>query len=197
MAVCGRCATDTPVPAHITVGRVRCRSCGESVDVAAPGPPPTLHSASEGDVIVRARMPGAGSPAAAASSPAAPRAASVGLQSTCPACGERYPAARGTRCPACGKDGRALRQGIESERAQGDGFAPERAGLNAGVLGGIAMLAIAVIWFFVGYEAGVIFFYPPLLALLGVFGIVKGMADGNLAGERREPPRRRRGSRRR
>ncbi len=197
MAICRRCATDTPVPAHVTVGRVRCRSCGESVDVAAPGPATTLPSSSEGDVIVRARMPGGGDPSPAASASGAPPTASRGLQRTCPKCSERFPAARGTRCPACGTDGREVREAVERERLHGDGWAPERAGLNAGVLGGITMLAIACIWFFAGYQAGTIFFYPPVLALLGIFGIVKGLSEGNLAGERREPPRRRRGSRRR
>ncbi|MBN2418964.1 MAG: hypothetical protein JXL81_06235 [Deltaproteobacteria bacterium] len=34
-------------------------------------------------------------------------------------------------------------------------------GSQKGIVGGIAMMSIAVIWFVVGYAAGIIFFYPP------------------------------------
>lgn len=190
MATCGRCLADVPVPPHVTAGRMRCRSCGESVDVAEPPPRQPASPPSPGATArPGTRMPGAGGP---------PQAAPVGLVRTCVGCGARYPAEQGTRCPHCGTDSRRLREAA----AEGDGWAPERAGLSAGVVGGIAMIAIACIWFFVGYEAGIIFYYPPLLALLGVFGIVKGLAEGNLAGERREtyrtrrPPRRPRRGRR-
>ncbi len=46
---------------------------------------------------------------------------------------------------------------------------------NSGVLGGVAMIVIAIIWFAAGYAAGVIFFYPPILAILGFIAIVKGL----------------------
>ena len=91
MAVCQRCATDTPVPAHVTVGRVRCRSCGESVEIAEK---PVPRVASEAPVVVRARMPRGDSrlsPDGQASGP--PRATSAGLQRTCPACNLQFPAA--------------------------------------------------------------------------------------------------------
>ena len=184
MATCGRCAADVPVPAHITVGRMRCRSCGESVDVVAPPP--------EGAPPRHVPPP----------TPAHPRAAGrpgrpgpVSLMRTCSGCGERFPVERGTRCPRCGLDGRRVRDDAEWGSTTGDGgWAPERSALNHGVVGGIALLAIAGIWFYAGWQAGRIFYYPPILALLGVFGIVKGMAEGNLAGKRQEPfrPRRRR-----
>jgi len=71
----------------------------------------------------------------------------------------------------------------ESERR--DAFAPERAGIKAGVVGGIVMIAIAVVWFYLGWQAGFIFFYPPILALIGLVAILKGLLEGNLAGRRR------------
>lgn len=192
MAICRRCGNDTPVPAHITAGRMRCRSCGESVEIGAPERPTQRLSSGEGGGMVRARMPGAdGSVAAGASG--ASRAAPVGLQRTCPACRERYPAERGTTCPACGTDGRAMREALEGGGRDDDGFGPERAGIRAGVLGGVTMLVIACIWGFVGYyKLGIIFYYPPVLAALGVFALAKGLADGNLAGESHQLPRRRR-----
>lgn len=61
-------------------------------------------------------------------------------------------------------------------------FAPERRGLDKGMLGGIAMMAIAVVWFGLGWAAGYIFFYPPILFVIGLFGLVKGLLTGNVAG---------------
>ena len=77
-----------------------------------------------------------------------------------------------------------MREDAEWGSTTGDGgWAPERSALNHGVVGGIALLAIAGIWFYAGWQAGRIFYYPPILALLGVFGIVKGMAEGAWQGK--------------
>jgi hypothetical protein len=46
---------------------------------------------------------------------------------------------------------------------------------NAGVLGGLLMMVIAVVWFVAGFAAGRIFFYPPILFIIGVVSTVKGM----------------------
>ena len=51
-------------------------------------------------------------------------------------------------------------------------------GVNAGVGGGLAMMGIAVVWFFVALAAGWIFFYPPILFVIGVIAVVKGLANG-------------------
>ena len=59
----------------------------------------------------------------------------------------------------------------------------EKKGIRKGVLGGLAMMAIAVIWFIVGYGAGYIFFYPPILFLIGVYAFFKGIITGNLNGK--------------
>ena len=40
---------------------------------------------------------------------------------------------------------------------------------------GIAMIIGAIIWFVVGWMNGTIFFYPPVLAIIGFVNIVKGM----------------------
>jgi hypothetical protein len=45
------------------------------------------------------------------------------------------------------------------------------------------MMTIAVVWFVAGYAAGIIFFYPPILFLIGLFAFLKGILTGNLAGE--------------
>ena len=73
---------------------------------------------------------------------------------------------------------------VEHSEAASDVFAPERRGLRLGALGGIGMMLIAVIWFFGGYEAGYIFYYPPVLFIIGLVGLIKGLAEGNYSGEK-------------
>ena len=61
-------------------------------------------------------------------------------------------------------------------------FAPEKKGLEKGMAGGIVMMVIAVVWFVAGWAAGIIFYYPPVLFLIGLFGFFKGLLSGNVAG---------------
>jgi anti-sigma factor RsiW len=46
--------------------------------------------------------------------------------------------------------------------------------INSGIVGGILMILIAIVWFVVGLTGGVIFFYPPILAVIGIIAIIKG-----------------------
>ena len=62
-------------------------------------------------------------------------------------------------------------------------FAPEKAGINKGVVGGIIMMVIAAVWFGVAWEYGWIFFYPPILFLIGLFAFIKGIVTGNISGK--------------
>ena len=47
----------------------------------------------------------------------------------------------------------------------------------AGIIGGVLMMVIAVVWFFVGLAAGFIFFYPPILFVVGIVAFVKGLVS--------------------
>lgn len=51
--------------------------------------------------------------------------------------------------------------------------------VNAGVAGGVLMMLIAVVWFLGGLAAGYIFFYPPILFVIGLIAIVKGGLGNN------------------
>lgn len=51
--------------------------------------------------------------------------------------------------------------------------------MNAGVIGGILMILIAAVWFIGGLFAGVLFFYPPILAVIGFIAIIKGCVGGD------------------
>ena len=61
-------------------------------------------------------------------------------------------------------------------------FGPERKGVQKGVLGGVTMMVIAVVWFIGGYMAGYIFFYPPILFFIGLYAFIKGLVTGNVTG---------------
>ncbi|UCH98020.1 MAG: hypothetical protein JSV88_14525, partial [Candidatus Aminicenantes bacterium] len=65
-------------------------------------------------------------------------------------------------------------------------FAPEKKGIQKGVVGGLAMMAIAVVWFVVGYAAGYVFYYPPILFLIGLYAFIKGLITGNIRGKKEE-----------
>lgn len=53
---------------------------------------------------------------------------------------------------------------------------------DSSVLGGIALMVIAVVWFFGGLAVNIIFFYPPILFIIGLVVLVKGIFAGSLAG---------------
>jgi len=58
----------------------------------------------------------------------------------------------------------------KSKRASESGFGSS----GAGILGGLAMMAIAVVWFVVGLMNDYIFFYPPILFIIGIAAVIKG-----------------------
>jgi hypothetical protein len=123
---------------------------------------------------------------------------------SCPKCGVQQPEA--AECVGCGvfvakfvesarraQEARLIQASVAERHAayqmtdEQDGdddddgfFAPEKKGIENGMAGGIAMMTIAVVWFGAGWLAGVIFFYPPILFLIGAFALVKGMVTGNV-----------------
>src|SRR5262249_26751381 len=62
-------------------------------------------------------------------------------------------------------------------RRQRDGASREGwfGNINAGLVGGLAMILIAVVWFVVGLVVGYIFFYPPILLVVGIIAMIKGL----------------------
>ena len=112
-----------------------------------------------------------------------------GLKRTCPACEEKFPGEL-KECPSCGAEYVSARE-EKYQDAQGS-FAPERAGMRKGVLGGLVMIGVAAVWFFVGLAFDRIFIYPPILAAIGLYAMFKGGMEGNLAGKP-GPRRRKRG----
>ncbi len=78
----------------------------------------------------------------------------------------------------------ALEKAAKEEENAGGTFAPEQAGIKKGVLGGAIMIGIAVVWFFGGLAAGYIFYYPPVLLVIGIYALIKGIRDGNVSGKK-------------
>lgn len=46
---------------------------------------------------------------------------------------------------------------------------------NGGILGGVLMIIVAIVWFVGGLFAGYIFYYPPILLIVGMVAIGKGI----------------------
>ncbi|MCY2931469.1 MAG: hypothetical protein NTV86_18665 [Planctomycetota bacterium] len=84
-----------------------------------------------------------------------------------------------------GGEPRPLRRPIIKTAPQSGFFSPEKRGIEKGVLGGLLMMVIAVVWFVLGWKAGRIFFYPPILFVIGLFGFLKGLVTGNFAGNKK------------
>ena len=61
---------------------------------------------------------------------------------------------------------------------------PAQQGSSGSMLSGIGMMVGAVVWFVVGWACGRIFFYPPILFIIGLVTFFRGMMNGNVAGNR-------------
>ncbi|MEQ8788637.1 MAG: hypothetical protein RIC55_20170 [Pirellulaceae bacterium] len=66
-----------------------------------------------------------------------------------------------------------------SGESEGGIFSFESGILNAGVVGGLAAMLIGIVWFVGGLACGIIFFYAPVLILLGLVGIIRGVLTSN------------------
>jgi hypothetical protein len=58
--------------------------------------------------------------------------------------------------------------------SSGGAFGAEKGMLGAGVLGGMGLMAAAVVWFVVGLMFGYIFYYPPVMFVIGLIAMIKG-----------------------
>ncbi len=83
---------------------------------------------------------------------------------------------------------RKRRRPVES----GGYFEDESNMMDAGLLGGIAIMAGAAVWFVVGWSVGVIYFYPPILFVVGLIAFAKGLDKSMGTGAQRPTRRRRR-----
>ena len=54
--------------------------------------------------------------------------------------------------------------------------------IDTGVASGITMMAVAVIWFVLGFESGHVFLYPPILFIMGFYKVLKSEKPINESG---------------
>ncbi|MDN5203791.1 hypothetical protein QQ008_20540 [Fulvivirgaceae bacterium BMA10] len=74
-------------------------------------------------------------------------------------------------------------EAIAAEKESNDFFSPEKKGIKMGVVGGVIMMIIALVWFFLGWQAGYIYFYPPVLFVIGIYAFFRGIVKGNVSGQ--------------
>ncbi len=75
--------------------------------------------------------------------------------------------------PPRGKNGRRIVNKTEAEK-QGGGFGST----DAGIWGGLLMMILALVWFFGALiYADRIYFYPPVLFVLGLIAFIKGLMN--------------------
>jgi hypothetical protein len=65
---------------------------------------------------------------------------------------------------------------VEEEESSGH-FSAEKKAIKMGALGGLLMIAIAFIWFIAGWINGYIFFYPPILLVVGIYALIRGLMN--------------------
>jgi hypothetical protein len=58
------------------------------------------------------------------------------------------------------------------------GFGLEHRAWDSGILGGLALIAVSIIWFVGGLALGIIFYYPPILFIIGIVVLLKGIFAG-------------------
>lgn len=63
----------------------------------------------------------------------------------------------------------------KAEEAANGGQSLEGGIFNSGVMGGAAAMAVAVVWFVIGLANDYIYFYPPILFVIGLGAFLKGL----------------------
>lgn len=155
------CGAVMNLPENAMGKKGRCPRCQEAFTVA-----PSL-------IVQAAVAEGVAEEAAEATAPTMPAAVPAPGPPTVP--GAVPGPSRGAQTPIGRRRAPSARR-VRAETSP-DTFEPERRATNAGVLGGIAIMGLAAIWFFVAYfYANRIYFYPPILFVLGLISVFKAVA---------------------
>jgi ribosomal protein S27E len=164
---CSACSTTLRVPEKYWGKKVRCPQCKEVIAVPA-----------------GAAAPVAATKAPAAATTKAPAAAATDdvdfLDDDAFVDEDPYvdePATTRSAPPRVGKSSKTSKSSKPDPKAKSGGgaFSMEKGMLNAGVLGGLGLMLGAVVWFVVGFLLGYIFYYPPIMFIIGFVALVKGL----------------------
>jgi hypothetical protein len=121
-------------------------------------------------------------------------AAKEAASRSCPGCKQPLSNAA-VICMKCGynlKTGQKMNTYTSASSAKTEKRKPRRQSFLVRFLGsrlrsgkfmsGLAMMIGAVIWFVAGLSIGIIFFYPPILFIIGVVSFLSGLVDGESGG---------------
>lgn len=150
---CSACSTTLRIPDKYWGKKIRCPQCKEVISVPAAAP---------------LALPGA--PGAAASEEVEFLDDDAFLDEGSEADGLRTAGAAAPRvagAPPSKPDPKA--------KAGGGAFGMERKMVGSGILGGLALMVGAAVWFVLGLMADRIFFYPPIMFIIGFVALIKGL----------------------
>ena len=181
-------ATPAPIPAAPI--QVHCTGCGK-LHQAAPAMAGTQARCGCG-TVVQIPFSGVSQPAAQSSFlddlPASVLNPQPMMQSTAPMFSQPNPAVTKPKSKKKKKrksDADVLAQYLKDDDwKKPDGNSPEKDDgyfsfegkiLNGGVIGGCLAMLLAVVWFFGGLAAGFIFFYPPVLFVIGLISCARAL----------------------
>jgi hypothetical protein len=85
------------------------------------------------------------------------------------------PSAAGTAPPRVGKSSKTPKSSQPDPKAKAGAFGMEKKMVGSGVLGGIGLMVGAIVWFVLGLMADRIFFYPPIMFIIGLVAMIKGI----------------------
>lgn len=164
---CPHCGTQLQVPAAMGGRQGQCLRCQGVVDIphAATLAQPSQSQFASAPLPSTARGPAQ----QVASQPAAP---------SLPFDADEYSlAAPEPTLPALDPANYAPRSYPKSDSG-GGAFSLEKSGLDAGILGGIGLMVLSVVWFFGAlFFFDVIFFYPPILFIIGLVAMIRGLIN--------------------
>lgn len=170
---CPSCGKVLMVPLTLAGKKAKCPGCGNVLQLpAAPAPTPTPAPAPQPPSQFASPANEMGSLLdEALAEPTLPRAAAAPSQATSSLYPTQSPYATQTPQPT-------MRPRVTAQSYLRNKPRPQRSAVDTGAIsGGLGMMAIAVIWFFGGLFFGYLFFFPPILFIIGFVSFCKGLVS--------------------
>jgi len=165
---CPKCFRPLTYPTQVAGKQATCSACGATLTVPAlepamaSAPAPAVGHAAASATVANAPVTGV-----------APSGASFGLVPPMPDVREDD----GADLVDGGFGLPTAAQPTDAPHVRAVGF--ELWCLDRSILGGAGLILAAIAWFVIGWWCGYIFFYPPILAVLGIAAILKSVLGGD------------------
>lgn len=153
------CGKSMRVKDELAGKRIRCPECREVIAVAGPKPQKDFEEEAS-DFLLEA-------PDSPVASPDAIRPARFDDEFTRASSRPSAIPEPPNRASKTSRPKKAARR----EKSESGGF---RIAIHPSIVTGLLMMTGAAVWFFLGLAAGRIFFYPPVLFVLGIAAVVRG-----------------------